>query len=78
MFRFLQGPLDQPVYLDYLECRSTDTRLSDCRSSGLGISGCGHDRDIAVVCVPHTAPTPVTGEGGYYVHIKDVMSIAIS
>ena len=73
-FSFSSGAIDQPVYLDSIQCSKSDTRLSKCWGTSLGYSNCRHDQDIAIVCVPHTTPTPVPGECKYTVYVKLILA----
>ena len=38
------------IYLDDLNCLGTETVLTECESTGLGISNCNHAEDAGVVC----------------------------
>ena len=53
-----------PIYLQALLCRGTESRLVDCRHSGVGVvsSFCGHDDDAGVICpnVPCKSEMKVT------------------
>ena len=38
------------IWLDNLTCDGTETELHECGSNGVGISNCGHNEDVGVVC----------------------------
>ena len=50
MMFFCYGLGQGPIYLDELNCLGTETDLTKCESSGLGISDCKHAEDAGVVC----------------------------
>ena len=52
-----------PVHLSQIQCELVDTRLINCyRTAGIGNTGCTHSQDIAVICVPFSIVTQVSGE----------------
>ncbi|XP_069615925.1 scavenger receptor cysteine-rich domain-containing group B protein [Ranitomeya imitator] len=46
-----------PIFLDNVDCKGTETALSQCRSLGWGIHNCYHYEDVAVTC-NEILPTP--------------------
>lgn len=44
------------IWVDGLQCRGGESKLSDCHSNPWGIHDCSHTEDAAVIC-KHTAPT---------------------
>nr|XP_056720374.1 scavenger receptor cysteine-rich domain-containing group B protein-like [Euleptes europaea] len=46
--RFGEG--DDPVWLDALECKGTESALKDCHLKGWGKQTCDHEEDAGVVC----------------------------
>ena len=49
---FGQGSSTSPILLQRLGCSGTESRLVDCRHSGVGVvsSFCGHGDDAGVTC----------------------------
>lgn len=47
-FRFGVGT--GKIWLNYLQCTASDTKLISCAHRGVGIHYCGHNEDIAVYC----------------------------
>ena len=45
-------PLIGPVWLGRLQCSDQAEILDQCTRSDWGASGCGHNRDVGVVCIP--------------------------
>ncbi|XP_051748220.1 deleted in malignant brain tumors 1 protein-like, partial [Ctenopharyngodon idella] len=39
-----------PAWLSDLQCSNTESSLRDCKSSGWGKGGCGHEKDAGVIC----------------------------
>ena len=39
-----------PIYLDNLECTSSETRLVDCLHTGFGVHNCAHSEDAGLRC----------------------------
>ena len=40
----------RPILLNNITCAGTETRLTDCPHSGVGIHNCSHTHDVAVSC----------------------------
>ena len=40
-----------PIHLSRAQCRSNDTRLTDCNIDKTGINGCDHSEDAGVICM---------------------------
>ena len=38
------------ILLDELTCNGDERSLFDCIHNGIGVSNCGHNEDVAVVC----------------------------
>ena len=38
------------IWLDEVQCFGTESRLTDCLSSTLGVHNCGHSEDAGVSC----------------------------
>ena len=38
------------IFLDNMNCRGTESRLIDCRHSGIGVHNCDHTDDAGVRC----------------------------
>ena len=38
------------IFLDNMNCRGTESRLIDCRHSGIGVHNCDHTGDAGVRC----------------------------
>ena len=48
---------DMSIWLDNLKCRGTESSLMECRHRGWGMSNCGHNEDVGVVCKNDSIPT---------------------
>lgn len=40
------------IWLDRVNCKGTEVRISDCRHKGWGKHNCDHTEDASVVCAP--------------------------
>ena len=46
----LTGQAQGSIWLDEVSCNGTESRLSECNSSGIGQHECSHWEDAGVVC----------------------------
>ncbi|XP_051976520.1 deleted in malignant brain tumors 1 protein-like [Xyrauchen texanus] len=44
------GPVDGPIWMDSLRCRSDETNLRDCAFGGWGKQSCIHAYDAGIIC----------------------------
>ena len=44
------GPGRGRIFLDDVTCTGDESRLTECRNSGIGVHDCGHSEDAGVVC----------------------------
>jgi hypothetical protein len=44
------GSFSQPIWMDNLHCRGTETQLKLCRRNGWGQNNCGHWEDQGLEC----------------------------
>ncbi|XP_062491998.1 scavenger receptor cysteine-rich domain-containing group B protein-like [Pezoporus occidentalis] len=59
---FGMGP--DPVWLDDVGCKGTETALSQCAAKPWGTHNCAHREDAGVVCAGHVEPAPLRLMGG--------------
>ena len=39
-----------PIWLDNVQCTGNETSLAECEHSYWGVSDCGHDEDVSIIC----------------------------
>ncbi|NXH72628.1 DMBT1 protein, partial [Hydrobates tethys] len=44
------GPGSDPIWLDHVHCKGTESTFSECELSNWGEHNCGHNEDAGVVC----------------------------
>ena len=44
------GPSRGRILLDDVNCTGNESRLTECRSRGIGVHNCRHSEDVGVVC----------------------------
>ena len=48
---FGPGSYSMPIHLDNVICSGSETRLSNCSHSGIGVENCAHAEDVSVDCL---------------------------
>ena len=47
---FPDGSSSQRIWLDDVRCTGGESKLTDCRSNGLGNEDCTHSQDVGIIC----------------------------
>ncbi len=61
------------IWLDNVACAGTETLLTDCRASSIGINTCTHAQDAGVRCLGSTPP----GTNYYNYSMQHVLAIML-
>ena len=44
------------IFLDELGCLGNENSLKDCTHDGIGVSNCGHNEDVSLICSTPSMP----------------------
>ena len=44
------------IFLDELRCLGNENSLKDCTHNGIGVSNCGHNEDVSLICSTPSMP----------------------
>lgn len=50
MSRARYGQGSGPIFLDDVQCRGNESKISECRSDGIAVHNCGHSEDAGAIC----------------------------
>jgi len=53
-----------PIWLDNVQCRGTETNLTNCPNRGWGSHNCGHSEDVSVTCYNEVRLVGASGSKG--------------
>lgn len=59
------------IWLDDVNCRGSETRLTSCSNRGIGVHDCSHSEDVAIYC-----SSRLTTTSGRFIALKHAWTLA--